>query len=92
MWMNVLIIWDASLEVKIFVNEVDSIDQNIKFKEEIGEKDENYLHFNIRISNGKKLDFDIFKKNIYLDIIPKESYHSFLNQVPLTICIPLKRI
>ena len=38
----------------------------------------NYLDIGIHIKDNKKLEFDIFRKETYSDIIiPKESYHPY---------------
>ena len=64
--------------VKIIYKRSGQIDQNIQFKEEIGGKEINYLDLNIKINEERKLEFDIFKKEMYSDIIiPSESYHPY---------------
>ena len=53
-------------------------DTNLQFKEEIGGKKINYLDLNIEIKDNEKLQFGIFRKESYSDIIiPRESYHPY---------------
>lgn len=57
---------------------MNSLDQNIQFKEEVGEKELNYLDLNIKIRQNVKIEVNIFRKETYSDvIIPRESYHPF---------------
>jgi hypothetical protein len=76
---DILIIWEGDVtEVETFVREINNIDHNIQFKEEIGGKTLNYLDLNIKINNEEKIIVDIFRKETYSDlIIPKDSYHPF---------------
>lgn len=76
---DILVIWEGSIEeIELFVKEVNTKEKNIQFKEEIGDKNLNYLDIAIHIKDNKKLEFDIFRKETYSDtIIPKKSYHPY---------------
>lgn len=63
---DILIIWEGNItEVETFVKEINIIDHSIQFKEEIGSIVVTYLGLNIKINNEKKLEFYIFRKEIY---------------------------
>ena len=76
---DVLVVWEGSIEeVHEFIKEVNNKDKNLQFKEEIGGKKINYLDLNIEIKDNEKLQFGIFRKESYSDIIiPRESYHPY---------------
>ena len=57
-----------------FINEVNNKDKNLQFKEEVGGKKINYLDLNIEIKDNEKLQFGIFRKGSYSDIIIPVSY------------------
>ena len=74
---DILIIWDGDMkEIENFVVEVNSIEPTIQFKEEIGGKEICFLDLNLRITENNKIEFDIFRKSSYTDvIIPNDSFH-----------------
>ena len=73
---DILILWEGSTEeFKNFTDEINKINKEIKFQEEIGGSEINFLDLNIKINN-LKLEFNIYRKGTYTDlIIPADSYH-----------------
>lgn len=73
---DILIIWEGSTEeFKNFTEQINKINKGIKFQEEIGGAEINFLDLNIKIKN-LELEFNIYRKGTYTDlIIPADSYH-----------------
>ena len=73
---DILIVWEGKVnEFKKFAEELNNVEKTIKFQEEIGGLEINFLDINIKIEDNK-LKFDIYRKETYSDlIIPQESYH-----------------
>jgi Reverse transcriptase (RNA-dependent DNA polymerase) len=73
---DILIVWEGEVnEFKKFTEQLNNIEKTIKFQEEIGGLEINFLDINIKIEDNK-LKFDIYRKGTYSDlIIPQESYH-----------------
>ena len=76
---DILIVWEGEVnEFKKFTEELNNVEKTIKFQEEIGGLEINFLDINIKIEDNK-LKFDIYRKETYSDlIIPQESYHPCL--------------
>lgn len=74
---DILIIWEGGMEyIEDFVKEVNSVNPMVQFKEEIGGKELCYLDLHIKITQSNKIEFDIFRKATYTDvIIPNDSFH-----------------
>ena len=72
-----MIIWEGeSKEIIEFIEELNKKEERIQFKEEISIKEITYLDLKIKIKDKKKLEYDIYRKNTYADIIiPSDSYH-----------------
>lgn len=72
---DILIIWEGGMEyIEDFVKEVNSVNPMVQFKEEIGGKELCYLDLHIKITQSNKIEFDIFRKATYTDvIIPNDS-------------------
>ena len=73
-WMryvdDILLIWEGDdEELKVFFEEVNKLEESIKFKMEVGNKETNFLDLNIRITKENKLKFDIYRKSTYTDVI-----------------------
>ena len=83
---DILLIWeDDDEELKVFFEEVNKLEENIKFKMEVGNKEINFLDLNIRITREIKLKFDIDRKSTYRNvIIPNDLYHPI--QYKITVC------
>lgn len=67
---GILTISDGDVgQINKFNGELKNAEKDIQFKEEIGSSEINYLELNIRITENKKVEFDIFRKNTYCDLV-----------------------
>ncbi|KAL1447597.1 hypothetical protein WDU94_009868 [Cyamophila willieti] len=73
---DILVIWSSSnRQLENFKNDINKINDNIKFTLEHGGKEINYLDLTINIENNK-LKTKIYRKPTYADaIIPADSFH-----------------
>lgn len=73
---DILIIWEGTDEEwKQFVEEINNMEETIKFKMEIGNQEINFLDLNIKMTKDNFI-FDIYRKETFTDaIIPNDSYH-----------------
>jgi len=74
---DILLIWTGTeRQLDKFIIEINNINDDIKFTEEKGNKEINYLDLKIKINQLNKLHFEIYRKPTHTDIvIPNDSYH-----------------
>ena len=60
-----MVIWERSLEVTAFVNEVDNKNSNVRFNKEIEDKELSYLNVCMPIKMDDKLEYAVSRKQSY---------------------------
>lgn len=59
---------------------INSLEQNIKFKIEVGNTEIHFINISIKITGNNKFILDFYKKSTYRDVIlPKDLYHPIQN-------------